>query len=597
MTFTPTENFMENVKYKRNNKMVISLINKNKKYLIELAIISSIISAIGIFTSRFYSYLVDNVIPDNNLKLLLQLLLVTIGIYVFTIVMNWIKLKITINFNRKLDKELIIDIYNRITNLPMSFFSSRTAGDLSNRFSDGDMLRSIVTDFSLDFIIQIVYAIVALVTIIVNHSWQLAVIALIMEELVIFLQQMFNNKMQEQSKASMKASSDVYSFANASFTASETVKNYNSEKLMEANMAQKYQTYQNLSNKGQVFSEVQNSLTSIISNVSDLFMLSVLGLLVMQGAISIGKLMYLYTLINYLYAPINYLTGIREQMYQTNAVLERLDDVFRTTTEEELNVSRQNLNERIEKIEFRDVTFAYGLRKPTLKNISFDVNKGESIGIIGTSGCGKTTLIKLILNFFEITDGQILINNININNLTTSSVRKKIAYVSQNDFWFQDTIANNLTIGNKNATTEEIENVLETVKMKDYVDSKPYGLNTMLEEGATNLSSGEKQRFSIAKALITNPDVLVLDESTSNLDASTEEFIVNSLAHEKDKIKLVIAHRLNTLIKCDKIISIKDGYIVESGTPQELLEAKGMFYELWNIQNQALKLQNSEVSK
>lgn len=593
MIFEPTENFMENKKYKRNYKMIFSLIFKHKKYLISLSLISALISAISIVTSRFYSYLVDSIIPDNNLKLLLQLILVTIGIYIFIVVINWTKLKITIKFNKSLDKELIINIYNRITNLPMSFFASRTPGDLSSRFSDGDDLRSVVTGFSLDFIIDFVYAIVALATIIINHSWQIAIIALIMEELVILFERAFRNKMMEQSKAAIKANTDVYSFANATFSASETIKNYNSEKLIEKNMAQKYKVYQDTSYKNQIFSQAQSSLISTISQISNLFMLAFLGILVMQGQISVGNLMYLYTLVTYLYGPIDYLVNIQEELYSVNAVLERLDDVFRTTTEEEKNRNRKNIDEKIEKIEFKDVTFRYGLRKPTLNNISFDVNKGESIGIIGTSGSGKTTLIKLILNFFEIENGEILINEKNINDLTTSSVRKKIAYVSQNDFWFQDTIFNNLTIGNPAATAKEVEKILDIVKMREYIESKQYGLNTILEEGATNLSSGEKQRFSIAKALIANPDVLVLDESTSNLDASTEEFIVNSLAHEKDKIKIVIAHRLNTLVKCDKVIAIDGGFIVEVGSPKELIKQKGMFYELWNIQNQALRIKDN----
>ena len=145
-------------------------------------------------------------------------------------------------------------------------------------------------------------------------------------------------------------------------------------------------------------------------------------------------------------------------------------------------------------------------------------------------------------------------------------------------------------MGNPRASAEEVEKVLETVQMKEYVDTKSYGLNTMIEEGASNFSTGQKQRLSIAKALLTYPDVLVLDESTSNLDAKTEEFIVNSLAHEKDKIKIVIAHRLNTLSKCDKIISIKDGEITEAGSPKELIKNKGMFYELWNTQNEVVKL-------
>lgn len=592
ITFEPTEFFMENKKYKRDFKIIIKLILKYKKYLIGLAILSAIISAISIVTSRFYQYLIDDVLPDNNLKLLAQLLLVTSGIYIFTVVMNWIKLKVTIKFNKSLDKELIINIYNRITHLPMEFFSSRTAGDLSTRFEDGDELRSIVTDFSLDFVIDFIYAIIALITILIMGGWEIIVITLLVEEVTLLIQKVFKNKMIEQGKEMIRASTEVQSFANQSFSASETIKSYNSEQLIEAKMADRYKVYQDKMYGNQQFSQIQASLMSTFSEVSNLLMLSILGILVMQGQITLGNFMYLYTLASYITAPIDYLVGIQDQIYSTNAVLERLDDVFRTTTEEELDKKKQNIDTTIEKLEFDNVTFSYGLRKPVLTNINFEVKKGESIGVIGESGCGKTTLIKLILKFYEVNEGEIRINDKNINDITSASLRRKIAYVSQNDFWFQDTIYNNLTIGKPHATKEEVEKILESVKMKKFIENKQYGLNTILEEGATNLSSGERQRLSIAKALITRPEILILDESTSNLDAETEEFIVNSLATEKDKMKIVIAHRLNTLAKCNKIIAIKDGNIVEAGTPKQLIEQKGMFYQLWNIQNQALRLED-----
>lgn len=217
------------------------------------------------------------------------------------------------------------------------------------------------------------------------------------------------------------------------------------------------------------------------------------------------------------------------------------------------------------------------------------MNKGESIGIIGESGCGKTTLIKLIMGFFQTTKGEIKINGENINNYTTSSIREKIAYVSQNDYWFQDTIYNNLTIGNAHATKNQLDKICNIVKMKHYIENSPYGYNSMIEEGGINLSCGEKQRFSIAKALVTNPDVLVLDESTANLDAITEEYVVEQLRREEDKIKIIVAHRLNTLIHCNLIIAMKDGIIQEIGTPQELLKHDGMFKELWSIQNKVFE--------
>lgn len=584
ITIEPTESFSENKKYKRNYKFLINLIIKFKKQIIIMAIFTGVISGINMVSTWFYSYLLDNILPDSKLKILLIAVAGVCGVFLLTIELNVMKEKFNIKFNKALDKELIVNIYNRITNLPMSFFAMRTTGDVQARFQDGDTLRSTITDFSLDILIDICYAIWSLV-LVLSINWQIVVISVVMQELMWLAQKIYQKRINNQMKDVMKKSVDVESFVMASFDANETVKNYNSEKLMEKRMSEKYKAYQDVKYKNAVDAEMESSVVSAINNIGLTFMLGVLGIFVMDGSITAGKLVSAYMYVNYIFTPITSIMGMREQLAQTSATLERLDDVFRTTTEEEEDNKKVNLDEDIEEIEFKDVVFQYGLRKPTLKGISFKVNKGESIGVIGESGCGKTTLIKLIMGFFETNDGSILINGKNMNTYTKSSIRKKMAYVSQEDYWFQDTIYNNLTIGKEKATNADLDKVCKMVKMDDYIEKSPYGYNSMIEEGAVNLSSGQKQRFSIAKALITDPEVLILDESTANLDASTEEYVVEQLRGEKDKIKIIVAHRLNTLIHCNKIISMKDGVIVEAGTPQELLKQDGMFKELWSIQN------------
>lgn len=520
--------------------------------------------------------------------MLIKTILGVCGIFLLTVQLNLMKQKFAIKFNKELDKELVVKIYDRITNLPMSFFSTRTAGDINSRYQDGDALRGIITGFSLDFISDFGYAIWALI-LLLTTSWQMCVIAVVVEELTLLVQFIFKKKMEAQSKELMQTSTEVDSFVTSSFSASETIKNYNSEKLMEEGMEHRYKKYQEKKYGNEMTSEIQSNLVSTINNIGNVFMLGILGLFVMNGNITMGELVKAYMYVGYLFAPVSYLMGIQEEMYEVGAVLERLDDVFGTATEEELDKKKQHLQGKIKSIEFDNVTFQYGMRDPVLHNISFSVDEGESVGIIGTSGCGKTTLIKLILGFYPVTEGVIRMNGLDITKCTSSSIRQKIAYVSQNDFWFKDTIYNNLTIGNRNASTQELDRVCEIVKMTDYVKKSPYGYNSMIQEGGGNLSSGEKQRFSIAKALITNPDVLILDESTSNLDANTEEFVVEELGREKDKIKIIIAHRLNTLMQCDKIIAIDKGYIVEAGTPQELLKKEdGVFRNLWDIQTKAL---------
>lgn len=580
----PTENFSENKKYKRNYKFLINLIIKFKKEITIMAIFTGIISGISMISTWFYSYLIDSILPDNKLKMMLVAIAGVSGVFLLTIELNVMKEKFYVKFNKALDKELVINIYNRITNLPMSFFAMRTTGDIQARYQDGDTLRSTITDFSLDILIDICYAVWALV-LVLTISWQMFIIAVVMQELMYLAQKIYQNRINNQMKDVMKKAVDVESFVMATFEANETIKNYNSEKLMERKMSEKYKVYQDVKYKNEVDNQMQSSVVTTINNIGSIFMLGVLGVFVMDGSITIGNLVSAYMYVNYIFSPMMSLMGMQEQLAQTSATLERLDDVFRTTTEEEEDLKKKNLNEKIEEIEFKDVVFRYGLRKPTLKGINFKVSRGESIGIIGESGCGKTTLIKLMMAFFEQNEGEILINGKNVKDYARSSIRKKMAYVSQNDYWFQDTIYNNLTIGREKASERDLDRVCEMVKMEKYIEDSPYGYNSMIEEGGINLSSGQKQRFSIAKALITEPDVLILDESTANLDASTEEYVVEQLRGEKDKIKIIVAHRLNTLVHCNKIIAMQDGVIVETGTPQELLKQDGMFKQLWEIQN------------
>lgn len=584
----PTENFSETKKYKRNYKYVVNLILQFKKELIIMTVFTSIITGISAISTQFYSYLLDKIIPGNSWSMLLTTVLGLVGIYILTAQLELMKQKFSIKFNKKLDKELIIKIYNRMTNLPMSFFSSRTTGDINARYHDGDTLRSVVTGASLSFITEFGYAIWAII-LAFTLNWQICIVAIIMQEVMTAIQAFYNKKLEKQQRELMQTSTELDTFVMESFDASETVKSYTAEKLMESEMEYKFKAYQDNKYGNEIQYTKQSNLMSIMSEVGNLFIQGILCLYVMTGDLTVGEMVKASMYVNYIFQPINYIMSMKAQMIEIGATLERLDDVFNTHTEEEINKKRKNLPENINKIEFENVSFRYGMRNNVLNDISFEANKGDSIGIIGTTGCGKTTLIKLILGFYPATGGMLKMNDRDINDYTTYSVRNKMAYVSQNDYWFHDTIFNNLTIGNRKAIVEDLDKIMKIVRMDEFIKKRENGYNTILEEGATNLSSGERQRLSIAKALITNPDVLILDESTSNLDAGTEEFIVEQLKNEKDKIKIIIAHRLNTLRHCNKIVAIDQGTVVECGTPQELIKQKGMFYQFWTAQSSAFQ--------
>ena len=298
------------------------------------------------------------------------------------------KEKFYIKFNKSLDKELVVNIYNRIINLPMSFFSMRTTGDVQARYRDGDQLRSTITGISLNFLIDIFYAIWALV-LILRISWQMFIVSLLMQELMIVVQKIYQKRIENQTKELMRKTVDVDSFVMASFDASETIKNYNSENLMARKMSDKYQKCQDLKYKNEIDTQMESNIVSIIQNIGQIFMLGVLGIFVMDGSITIGNLVTAYMYVNYIFTPISSFVGIKEQLIETSATLERLDDVFRTTTEEEEDKKKKIFKGKIKEIEFDNVVFQYGLRKPVLKNINFKIENGESIGVIGESRMWK----------------------------------------------------------------------------------------------------------------------------------------------------------------------------------------------------------------
>ena len=346
----PTENFKETKKYKRNYKYLISLIYQFKKDLIIMGIFTAIISGISAITTQFYSYLLDHIVPENSLGLLVKALMAMTGIFILTVQLNLMKQKFSIKINKKLDKELVVKIYSRITNLPMSFFSSRTNGDISARYHDGDQLRSVITGFSLSFIADFGYAAWAAI-LVFSLNWQMCVIAIIMEELMILIQAYSRKRMEQQNRELFKSSTELDNFVVESFNASETVKTYTAEKVMENEMQTRFKKFQDKKYQNTLQNEVQNSFVSVISNIGNIFMLGIMGIYVMAGSMTVGELVKAYMYVNYLFQPINYIMGMKKEMIEITSVLERLDDVFNTYTEEEINKNRKNVSDKIRKIE------------------------------------------------------------------------------------------------------------------------------------------------------------------------------------------------------------------------------------------------------
>ncbi|WP_330577598.1 peptidase domain-containing ABC transporter [Alkaliphilus serpentinus] len=338
--------------------------------------------------------------------------------------------------------------------------------------------------------------------------------------------------------------------------------------------------------KGGIIGNLQSSLSSIIASVGGIAILWVGAYNVINGNLTAGQLIAFNALLAYFLEPIQNLINLQPMMQTAIVASDRLGEVLDLELEK-----KDDENQKIKpstlkgKIEIKNVDFRYGTRQLVLKNISMTINPGEKIALVGESGSGKTTLVKLLLNFYDWEKGDILVNNYNIKDINLDTLRGKIAYISQDIFLFSGTIKENLLMGNLDAELEEVIEASKLAKAHDFINEFPLRYETMLEENGTNISGGQKQRLAIARAILKNPDIFIMDEATSNLDSITEKAIERTIDKLSEGVTtIIIAHRLSTIKRCDKIYVMEKGKFIEAGTHKELMESKGKYHKLWKEQ-------------
>ena len=305
--------------------------------------------------------------------------------------------------------------------------------------------------------------------------------------------------------------------------------------------------------------------------------------MVLANKVTIGSLITFYALLAYFTEPIKNLIGLQPMMQTAVIAAERLNDILDIPSEEKS--ATQNSDITFDNITFSNVDFRYGNHELILKNVSFEINKGEKIAIVGESGCGKTTLAKLLLKFYQAEKGEVLVDGKELSLVPTNRIRNDISYIDQNTFLFSDTVKNNLTFGNEKLNHNQIKNACNAAKAEEFIQELPFGYDTFLDENGKNLSGGQRQRLAIARALLRKPKLIIFDEATSNLDTITESAIKDTIFDlNKELTCIIIAHRLSTIKNCDKIIVMDKGCIVESGTHEQLMRLQGKYFELYNRQ-------------
>ena len=555
------------------------LLSAQKKLFIYAIIGSVILTVLGIASSFFNKILMDEILPYNLKN---QLIIFCIGfgvVALFNILLGAARQHLLLHLSIKIDIPLMLGYFKHIFSLPMRFFGTRRTGDILTRFSDAGTIKNIFTSISLSLIIDIMLTIFSGIILFFMNAKLFAII-IILTILNVILVYAFLKPYKEINIKQMEKQAMLNSQIIDSLKGIETVKSFGVENHTLEKMENKYIQAIRVGYKESVLSNIQGSISGVVGGIGNIVLMFIGASAVMNGDITLGSLFAFVSLSGYFMDPIGRLVSLQLQIQEANIAMKRMSELY--DIEEEQN-SENNLIKDFSldgDINISDVTFRYGQRKPVLLNIGLNIKNKEKVAIVGQSGGGKTTLAKLLLGLWVPESGTININGYNIEELDKKSLRNKIAYVPQNIELFSGTIEENIKIGKPIATYQDIKNACSNAGCLEFIEKLPVKYGTFLEEAGANLSGGEKQRIALARALIKEPDILILDEATSNLDFVSEALIYKTLFSLSCTV-VIIAHRLSTIRKCDKIVVIDNNKIAEQGTHNQLLEQDGIYKKIF----------------
>ena len=579
-------------------RQFLQLISPHKTLLINIFLSSILITALGIISSFYFQFLLDTVIP-NDLKSTLTIFSIGLLIIVlFNSLAKAFRQQIFLHFSQKLDISLMLNYYNRLMGLPMEFFQSRPTGDVISRLDDVYKIRNAISGATLTVLIDGFMAIVGGITLFCESRYLfLITLAPLLAYLVIVFA--FNKLIEKRNHELMQSQAKVTAYLVECLTGIETIKSYTAESNVKGNIERKFIEFvRGIFNLGFV-NNIQGSLKVTVKAVFGIVILWLGTVQVLDGKIPVGLLLTFNALLAYFLTPIENIVSFQATFQSAQVAAKRLEEIVGTESEKEAEgeeKSKLHPANLSGDIEFRNAFFRYGARKETLKNVNLTIKSHSKTALVGRSGSGKTTLAKLLMNFYPLESGQILIEGVNIGDISLNSLRSRIAYVSQNDFLFNDTLLENLRFANPGAKYEAIIEACKKAMIHDYINSLPLRYNTLVEENGTNLSSGQKQRLALAKAILKNPDIFIFDEATSNLDAKTEREVMSAIKEVAEgKTCIFIAHKLATISECSQIVVMEGGEIKECGTQEELIKAGGEFAQLWRESHMEVEASNGAI--
>ena len=519
-----------------------------------------------------------------NTILTMMLLYLTGGVLMY--MQGLIMADISVNLVYKLRKEMV----QKISKLPISYFDKASKGDILSRLTNDvymmtSMLSHAVTQ-TITAIIMVTGTIIMMYTI----NWICATVAFFVVPATYFSIQFVVKHTQKFFKGQQKSLGDVNGYIEEVFSQNSIVKYFNAEEQSEKNFEKINDELYKYSWKSSFFSCLSLPIVFCLTDVNYLLVVATASVLTLYGAITVGDIQSFVSYVKNLKNPLSQISNITFVVQRIVASSER---VFEFLDAEEEHQD-EKINNKMPKtikgdITFKNVCFGYNTKENIIKNISFSVKAGQKAAFVGATGSGKTTIVKLLMRFYEINSGNIYIDDVDISSVAKSDLRSVFSMVLQDSWLYSGSVADNIRYSKLNATAEEVEKVAKMAYVDNFIKTLPQGYKTPIEDGAVNISQGEKQLLTIARAMLANPQILILDEATSSVDIKTEGLIQKAMDNlMKERTSFIIAHRLSTIRNADIIFVIDDGKIVESGSHDDLMKINGLYSGMYNSQFQGI---------
>jgi len=559
-----------------------------KKLLLALAY-SLVGGAFTILPPILVGKLVDEVIGNKEFSLVVWIVFGVLAAYLGKAIFESLQEFVQVKIGFDVITDMQIRAFKRLHRTPMSFFTKAPRGDMLYRLThDVESIQNLNNTVVPRIIQQVISAVAAFITVFAIY-WPAAIVMFIVFAIYIFPSFKLGKTMRIMSAVQRDMGADMYQHLQESIESVRLIRTYQTQKDEIATQEKKLTNWKNYSIRAALIGKVNWRLGNLFNIATPGVVMLVGGLSIWKGNITVGALVSCLSFIPIMFQPVRSLAENALTIQQAIPALQRIYEYFDLPEEHEQNLPAFGSVKG--KIELDNIWFNYpDSEKQVLKGISLSVEPGKHIGIVGTSGGGKSTLIQILLGLYEPSQGSVTIDDKNLFEYNRNSFRRQVGVVSQETFLLNSTLRNNLLYGKPDATDEELEQAVEAAGLKELIESLEDKYETIVGERGLKLSGGQRQRVALARAILRQPPILIFDEATSSLDGETEEKVQESLEQLiPGRTTLTIAHRLITVRKADKILLLDNGMIAEAGTHEELLALKGQYYQLYRAQYSELE--------